>query len=187
LSFAFSLQQLEAERDAAAARVAERPGKVSYQRLGRAHRWLDEPDAARDAFRAGAEYMKANVLDQGRSDTSAGWLEYGLLLRNAGEPAEAALTRALDKLDEPASVRGAQLRFLLGQPPGPAPDGPLWAQALDAPAEARPAVEEALRREQGLPSYTAPGMTLWDLLELSYAAEDLTHEQMLARSGFLVG
>ena len=72
VTFTFTREQLVAERDAAAARVAERPGKVSYQRLGRAHRWLDEADAAREAFRAGAEYMKANVLDQGRSRDRGG-------------------------------------------------------------------------------------------------------------------
>ena len=137
--------------------------------------------------------MKANVLDQGRSDTAAGWLEYGLLLHNAGEAADEAFARALDRLDEPASVRRAVLRYLTGQPPGAAPDGPVWEQALgalhrgDGIAAAREAVEDALQRERGLPSYTAPSLTLWDLLEAAYRAQEpeLTHTEMLERSGFL--
>lgn len=187
MTFTFTRAELEAELEDAAARVAERPGKVTYQRLGRAHRWLDDEDAAREAFREGAAYMKANVLDKGRSDTAAGWLEYGLLLRHAGEEdaAREAFERALGKLDEPASVRGAQLRFLLGQPPGSAPDGPVWEQALNAPEESRAAVEDALRKERALPSYTAPALTLWDLLEETYRADGISHTEMLTRSGFL--
>ena len=52
--------------------------------------------------------------------------------------------------------------------------------------EARGAVIAALRKERGLPSYTAPGMTLWDLLEELYGPE-LTHAEMLERSGLLRG
>ena len=73
---------------------------------------------------------------------------------------------------------------------GPAPDGPLWEQALNAlhsgegRDEAREAVIGALAKERGLPSYTAPSMTLWDLLEELYGPQ-LTHAEMLARSGLL--
>lgn len=191
--------QLEAERDAAAERVQERPGKVSYQRLGRALRWLDEEDAAREAFRDGATYMKTNVLDQGRSDNAAGWAEYGHLLRNAGDldAAREAYQRALERLDDEASVRGAQLRYLLGQDPGAADDG-VHGRALLALAshqgieQARKEIVAELREEGGLPSYTAPNMTLWDLLEETFRVEsELTgepvpdHATMLARAGLL--
>jgi tetratricopeptide (TPR) repeat protein len=187
LTFTFTRAELEAEREEAAARVAERPGKVSYQRLGRAHRWLDDEDAAREAFREGAAYMKANVLEKGRSQNAAGWLEYGLLLRAAGD-AEARewFTRALEA-EGADSVRRAQLRYLLGQPPGSAPDGPVWEQALNAPEQSRAAVEDALRKERALPSYTAPALTLWDLLEETYRADGISHAEMLTRSGFLTG
>jgi tetratricopeptide (TPR) repeat protein len=193
--FSFSRSELESERDAAAARVAERPGKVSYQRLGRALRWLDDEAAARDAFGKGAEHMQANVFAKGRSQNASGWLEYGLLLRHAGdaESAREWFAKALDDVHDADAVRRAQLRYLLGERPGPVPDAPVWEQALSAltaganVAQARAAVEDAIARERGLPSYTAPSMTLWDLLEATYRAEtpELSHAEMLERSGFL--
>jgi len=200
MAWTFTLAELEADRDVAAAEVADYPNKVDNSRLGRALRWLDDEAAAREAFRGGAVAMKANVLDKGRSDNASGWLEYGLLLRNAGDAkgAEAAFARALDKLEDPDSVRGAELRYLLGRTPGAAPDAPVWEQVLNALAsgqglgEARDAVVRALREERGLPSYTAPTMTLWDLLEETFRVEaDVdgtpvpTHLEMLKRSGFL--
>ena len=192
MSWTFTREQLEADRDVAAREAAEYPNKVDNARLGRALRWLDDEPAARAAFLAGAQAMKANVLDKGRSDTTAGWLEYGLLLRNAGaaDAARAAFERAFAKLDDPRSVRAAQLRYLLGRPPGAAPDGPVWEQGLNALASgdgleaARDAVIAELRRERGLPSYTAPAMTLWDLLEALFGPR-LTHAEMLERAGFL--
>jgi tetratricopeptide (TPR) repeat protein len=199
VSWTFTRAELEAERDYAAARVEERPGKVSCARLGRAHRWLDEEAAALEAFRTGAICMKTQVLDLGRSDNASGWLEYGLLLRNAGdvEAASGAFARALEKLADALTVRGAELRYLLGLLPGAAPDGPVWEQGLNALATregieaAREAIVATLRREQGLPSYTAPAMTLWDLLEETFRVEaDVSgapvpdHRAMLERAGF---
>ena len=194
MTFTFTRADLEAERDTAAAQAEERPGKAKLQRLGRAHRWLDDEDGARAAFRAGAEYMQANVFAKGRSENATGWLEYGLLLRGAGELDAAAeyFARALDVVDEADTVRRAQLRYLLDQPPGPIPDAPVWEQGLNALASgadveaARATVEYALSVERGLPSYTAPTMTLWDLLEATYPPE-LSHTEMLRRSGFLAG
>lgn len=195
MAWTFTLAELEADRDAAAAEVADYPNKVDNARLGRALRWLDDEAGAREAFRGGARAMKANVLDKGRSDNAAGWLEYGLLLRNAGDAqgAAEAFTRALDKLEDPNSVRGAELRYLLGRTPGAAPGAPVWEQGLNALAsgeglaEAREAIVDALRRERGLPSYTAPTMTLWDLLEETYRGEALSHREILERSGLLAG
>jgi hypothetical protein len=196
MAWTFTLAELEADRDAAAAEVADYPNKVDNSRLGRALRWLDDEAGAREAFRGGAVAMKANVLDKGRGDNTSGWLEYGLLLHNAGdaEGAPEAFARALEKLADPNSVRGAELRYLLGRTPGAAPDAPVWELGLNALAsgqglvEAREAVVRALREERGLPSYTAPSMTLWDLLEETFRAEGdraPSHREMLERSGFL--
>jgi hypothetical protein len=193
MAWTFTRAQLEADRDTAAAEAADYPNKVDNQRLGRALRWLDYDDAAvHEAFRGGAAAMKTNVFDKGRSHNAGGWREYGHLLLGAGEEdaAREYFERALAELGDEHSVRAAQLRFLLGQPPGAAPDGSLWEQALNAlhsgegVDEARDAVIAALQKERGLPSYTAPGMTLWDLLEALYGPE-LTHAEMLARSGLL--
>jgi tetratricopeptide (TPR) repeat protein len=195
MAWTFTRAELEADRDTAAAEAADYPNKVDNQRLGRARRWLDEDAAAvHEAFRGGATAMKANVFDKGRSQNAAGWREYGHLLRGAGEEdaAREYFERALEELGDEQSVRAAQLRYLLGKPPGAAPDGPLWEQALNALhsgeglEEAREAVIDELRKERGLPSYTAPGMTLWDLLEELYGPE-LSHAEMLERSGLRSG
>ena len=71
---------------------------------------------------------------KGRSQNAAGWREYGHLLRGAGEEdaAREYFERALTELGDEQSARAAVLRYLLGQPPGTAPDGPLWEQALNA-------------------------------------------------------
>jgi hypothetical protein len=195
MAWTFTRAQLEADRDKAAAEAAGYPNKVDNQQLGRALRWLDENDAAiQEAFRGGAAAMQANVFAKGRSQNAAGWREYGHLLLGAGEDATAReyFERALTELGDEQSARAAELRYLLGKPPGAAPDGPLWEQALNAlyanegVDDAREAVIAALQKERGLPSYTAPGMTLWDLLEALYGPE-LTHAEMLERSGLLSG
>jgi hypothetical protein len=195
MAWTFTRAELEADRETAAAEAAEYPNKVDNQRLGRALRWLDYDEAAvHEAFRGGAAAMKANVFDKGRSQNASGWREYGHLLLGAGEQdaAREYFERALEELGDEQSVRAAQLRQLLGRPPGAAPDGPLWEQALNALHSgegleaAREAVIGELRSERGLPSYTAPGMTLWDLLEALYGPE-LTHAEMLERSGLLSG
>jgi tetratricopeptide (TPR) repeat protein len=195
MGWTFTRAALEADREKAAAEAADYPNKVDNQQLGRALRWLDYDAAAvHEAFRGGAAAMKANVFDKGRSQNAAGWREYGHLLRGAGEDEAAReyFERALSELGDEQSARAAELRHLLGRPPGAAPDGPLWEQALNALHsgegldDAREAVIRALEKERGLPSYTAPGMTLWDLLEALYGPE-LTHAQMLERSGLLSG
>jgi tetratricopeptide (TPR) repeat protein len=195
MAWTFTRAQLEADRDRAAAEAADYPNKVDNQQLGRALRWLDHDEAAvHEAFRGGAAAMQANVFAKGRSQNAAGWREYGHLLRGAGdqEAAREYFERALTELGDEQSARAAELRYLLGQPPGAAPDGPLWEQALNAlhsgegREEALEAVIGALQKERGLPSYTAPGMTLWDLLEALYGPE-LTHAEMLERSGLLSG
>jgi hypothetical protein len=195
MAWTFTRAELEADRDRAAAEAAEYPNKVDNQQLGRALRWLDEDEAAvREAYRGGAEAMQANVFGKGRSQNAAGWREYGHLLRGAGDQdgAREYFARAVEQLGDEPSVRAAELRYLLGKPPGAAPDGPVWEQALNALHsgegldEAREAVIGALQKERGLPSYTAPGMTLWDLLEELYGPE-LTHAEMLERSGLLSG
>jgi tetratricopeptide (TPR) repeat protein len=200
VAWTFTREELEADRDAAAAEVAEYPNKVENARLGRALRWLDDEVGAREAFRGGAIAMKTNVLDRGRLNNAVGWAEYGDLLHNAGDEAAAReqFQRALDELADEQSVRAAKLRYHLGLAPGRAPKGPFWERTLAALAsregldEARDAVVKALRAERALPSYNGSDMTLWDLLEETFRVEaerDGTplpdHATMLARTGLM--
>jgi tetratricopeptide (TPR) repeat protein len=200
MTWTFTHAELEAERDAVAARASERPGKVTYQRLGRALRWLDEEDAARAAFRAGADYMRDNVLAKGRLDNATGWTEYGHLLRNAGDrdAARVEFARALEQRGDEQSEHAAQLRYLLGQAPGSAPDGPFWAEVLNALAAgerlapARDAIVRAIRADRLMPAYNTDELSLWDLLEETFRVEaerDGTpvpdHATMLARTGLI--
>jgi tetratricopeptide (TPR) repeat protein len=179
MAWTFTRAELETARDEAATLAAERPGKVKFQRLGRALRWLDEEAAARRAFQDGATAMKTRVLDRGRGQHASGWAEYGELLRSAGEvdAAREYFERALAELGDEQSVSAAILRYRLGLPPGPAPDGPVWAQALAALAsgsglgEARDAVVRTIRAERLMPLYESNEMTLYDLLEETFRVE----------------
>jgi tetratricopeptide (TPR) repeat protein len=186
--------QLVAERDAANERVQQRPGLASNQRLGRAHRWLDEEDQARRAFAGGAEHFRTRVLAEGRGDSAGAMTEYGHLLRGAGDldAARDAYTRALERLDEHMQPDlGEELRYLLGQDPG---GDDLLKQLARGDAEpARAAVVRALKAERVLPSYTAPRLTLYDLLEETYRVDSERtgrplppHLDMLCDTGLLL-
>src|SRR3954451_12114443 len=115
----FTRSDLTAELEKAMRHLAEsRPGLLNTQRVGRAHLWLDEPEAARRAFAAGAEVFTTQVLPLGRRDNAGGWAEYGHLLRHAGDVdgAHAAYRHALTLLSRFEVWLGDELRYLLGEP-----------------------------------------------------------------------
>ena len=110
--------ELEAGRDEMRALAAERASHHVLEQLARAHRWLDDDEAARRRFRQAAADLEA----RGRGDASSRGRTGGLL-RQAGEE-EAARTwfeRALGSLDVASprdANRVAPLRYLLGDPEG---------------------------------------------------------------------
>jgi hypothetical protein len=188
VSWGFTHADLLAEREAAAADHAQSgPGLSISERLGRAHMWLDEPEPARQAFAAGARHFKTEVLPLGRGDNAGGWTEYGHLLRHAGDidGAHAAYRHALTLLNRFEDWLGDELRFLLGEPLE-SDEGYVAQIARGEMESTRAQIVQDIRDEEVLPSYTAPALTLYDLLEETFGEPRPSHLQMLRRSGLLV-
>ena len=61
-----SYDDLVAAREEAKRDAEQHGGNTAYQRLGRAHLWLDEHDEARRAFQAAADDMRTRVIERGR-------------------------------------------------------------------------------------------------------------------------
>jgi tetratricopeptide (TPR) repeat protein len=188
---------LVAAREEAAAQAVEFGGNTAYQRLGRAHRWLDEDEPARSAFAEAAADLQA-LIERGRGKNASTFQKLGHLLRLAGDAdsARAAFGQALTM--DPQPPREAELRYMLGEDPGPH-DG-FKAQTMralrtgdaSAIAAAREAIVRALRAERSAPDYTASELTLYDLLEETFRVEaELSgapvpdHRAMLERAGLL--
>lgn len=185
MAWSFTYSDLVAARDEAAADAKEFGGNTAYQRLGRAHLWLDEEAQARESFRIAADSMQNQVNDPARAEDSGMWAKYGHLLRRAGdaEGARAAYERALATA---SGDRAAELRYLLGRPP----DGSgKYGRLLDAIASGDPGARDAIVRElrsmRALPDYTAMDLTLYDLLEATFPA-GTSHLEMLRQAGLLV-
>jgi hypothetical protein len=113
-------------------------GNTAYQRLGRAHLWLDELDEARRAFAVAADDVRTRVIERGRGKPST-WNTYGLLLRRAGDEAGAreAFERAGRVDDERRTLT-------------------------------REEIVKLIRAERMPPDATAPALTLYDLLEATF-------------------
>jgi hypothetical protein len=136
----FSHADLVAAREEAERDAEQFGGNTAYQRLGRAHLWLDEHDAARRAFQMAADDVRARVIERGRGKPST-WHTYGLLLRRAGDEAGAR-----EALAQASLVRDER-------------------EALT-----REGIVKAIRAERVKPDYTAPTQTLYDLLEATFPA-----------------
>jgi hypothetical protein len=102
VSWGVNLEDLAAARDALVVEVGGRPGSHAIERLARAHRWLEEEDAARARFREAAAAAEAVLARWGREDPAA-LSRIGSLLLRAGDTDAAApwLERAA------GSARGA--------------------------------------------------------------------------------
>jgi hypothetical protein len=150
----FSHDDLVAAREEAQRDAEQYGGNTAYQRLGRAHLWLDEHDEARRAFQTAAEDMRVRVIEAGRGNPKT-WHKYGLLLRLAGDEA------------------GAREAFAQAGPD---------ADARESLTRER--IVEAIRAERMPPDATAPGRTLYDLLEATVPA-DTSHVEMLQQAGRL--
>jgi hypothetical protein len=184
----FTRADMTAELETATRYLAEaQPGLLNTQRVGRAHLWLDEPEAARRAFAAGAEVFTTHVLPLGRGDNAGGWSEYGHLLRHAGdtEGAHTAYRRALTLLNRFEDWLGDELRYLLGEPLE-SDDGYIAQIARGEKAATRDQIVRDIRKQRVLPSYTAPALTLYDLLEETFDDPRPSHQEMLRRAGLLV-
>ena len=125
--------------------------------------------------RAGAALSKrVHVIETGRATHGSTWASYGHLLRLAGDEAgaRAAYARALDMLDERHGRRAIfDIRYLLGERLPRGEDG-FFERTLRALAagdfEVREAVVLTIRASQVLPDYTAPDLTLYDVLEETF-------------------
>ncbi|HET6549050.1 MAG TPA: hypothetical protein VFG79_11365, partial [Solirubrobacter sp.] len=177
---------------------------LAYEKLARALRWLDDDgEEARRRFAEAAADLKAAAIDTGRGEQATTWAQYGHLLRNAGDQDgartayEHALALADERLDGYVVM---ELRYLLGRDPGRGPEGvirqtlhALSARDLDAIRAARAALVTGIRGERAdSPAETGPGLTLFDLLELTFVVEaELAgapppdHRAMLERAGLL--
>ncbi len=154
MPYALSHDDLVAAREEAKRDVEQYGGNTAYQRLGRAHLWLDEDDEARRAFQAAADDMRERVIERGRGNPKT-WHKYGLLLARAGDEAGAreAFKEAGPVADERESLAREEIVKLIG-------------------AERMP------------PDATAPGRTLYDLLEATFPA-GTSHVQILREAGLL--
>ena len=178
----FSYDDLVTAREEAKRDAEEYSGNTAYQRLGRAHLWLDEPEEARRWFRAAADDIEERVFGRGRGDHLSTWRNYGHLLRHAGDEAgaRAAFERAASMGDDP------ELHYLLGGDPG---DGDARSRTLRRLAAgdreaAREEIVKWIRAERWTPDGTAHSLTLFDLLEETFPDEP-SHLEMLRRSGLL--
>jgi hypothetical protein len=149
-----SHDDLVAALDEARRGVEQHGGNTAYQRLGRAHLWLDQHDEARRAFQAAADDMRERVIERGRGNPKT-WHKYGLLLRLAGD--EAGASEAFAQAGPNADARESLTR-----------EG----------------IVEAIRAERMPPDATAPGRTLYDLLEATFP-EGTSHLEMLQQAGLL--
>jgi hypothetical protein len=151
----FDRATLQGELAYARERLQDRSGWKAYERLARAHLWLDQPEEARRWFaRALADYRDAGVLERfghaGRFAES-----YGVLLRGAGE------------LDA-ARVAFARSGTVVAE---------IWTR--------RDWLVGYIRSLRWLPSHTGAGQTPYDRLEETFAGSGLTHLEMLAHAGLL--
>jgi hypothetical protein len=135
-----SYDDLVAAREQAKRDAEQFGGNTAYQRLGRAHLWLDEHDEARRAFQAAADDVRARVIERGRGKPSV-WHKYGLLLSRAGDEA------------------GAREAFKEA--------GPL---ADERESLTREDVVKLIRAERMPPDATFSERTLYDLLEATFPA-----------------
>ena len=152
MPWTLSHDDLVAAREEARREAERYGGNTAYQRLGRAHLWLDEHDEARRAFRAAAEDMRVRVIEAGRGNPKT-WHKYALLLRRAGDETAAreAFAQAGPEADE---------------------------------TRTREDLIKAIRAERMPPDATAPGRTLYDLLEATFP-EGTSHLEMLKQAGLL--
>jgi hypothetical protein len=183
----FTHEDLVAELGTAARHHAESgPGMSISERLGRAHLWLDELEPARTAFAAGATFFKTEMLPRGRGDHAGGWGEYGHLLRLSGdvEAAHAAYRHALTLLTRFDDDLADELRFLLGEPLED-DEGYLAQIARGETESTRKQIVKDIRAQRLMPSSTAPALTAYDLLELTFAEPRPPHAEMLRAAGLL--
>ena len=186
MAWGLTREDLVAARDAAARQLAEDPHPRTEEQLARAHRWLDEDEAARRLFRAAATHTGARARERGREPR---WFEYGFALRLAGD-AEAALAAfARAPSDEP------EVQYLLGGKPAGKDFWPRTLRALaNGDVSCRDEIVALVRAGRGDPSSNPYGFTLWDLLEESFRVEAERsgtpvpdHRTMLERAGLLLG
>jgi hypothetical protein len=136
----FSYDDLVAAREEAKRDAEQHGGNTAYQRLGRAHLWLDEHDEARRAFQAAAEDVRTRVIERGRGKPAV-WHKYGLLLWRAGDQA------------------GAREAF---KEAGPVAD--------ERETLARDEIVKLIRAERMPPDAARSERTLYDLLEATFPA-----------------
>jgi hypothetical protein len=182
----FSLEDLEREREALEAEPGLRGHRLEC--LGRARRWLDEPDG-------GAFAEAARALEAHPHPTAGTWGAAGGLWRLAGDEQAARRCHEQALALTGDAAHAALLRWLLGERDVAIPlDWPLSrAVAALARGDAEGAVERLadLLRDEGVPPWQASGgssLHPWDWLELACEAEHggpLPHVAMLERAGVL--
>jgi hypothetical protein len=114
VAWTFNHSELEADRTAAVADVDRRRSVFTLEMLGRTQRWLDEPEAARESFRAAVADLQSQLRE--REPWSTDLTMIGGLSRLAGDDAESRtyLQRALPVLGEDIAPHlGAQVRYVL--------------------------------------------------------------------------
>ncbi len=141
MAWTLSYDGLVAAREQAQRDAEEFGGNTAYQRLGRAHLWLDEREESRRAFQTAADDVRTRVIERGRGKPST-WHMYGLLLRRAGD--EAAARAAFEQAGTVADERERLTRE---------------------------EIVEIIRAERSTPDVTAGRRTLFDLLEATFPDE----------------
>jgi len=198
---------LQRSRDEALRDAADEPGWDTYERAGRAERWLDSPDSER-WFRRAADFIDRKIERKGRGDAEFRAHAGGLLMLAADAGAARPwLKKALKEVrrdDEPDVAEHAALLYLLGlddellellaDHPGEEPLLEALATARSSgdagsiPA-AREQLVEVIRGARDLPGASSGEIpwNTWDWLEETFAVQGrtLSHEQILGETGLV--
>lgn len=212
MSWGVDRATLEEGREEKLEEVARERSHHALEGLGRAHRWLDDLEAAVDCFREAAQDVERRIESRGRGDADSRG-RIGSLLRLAGDHAASAqwFTRALEGTREDEVTHVAAYCYLLEDPESAlaavARAQERWPlEIVEALARAR--VEQApelavaarehtvlsIRAERTPPYHESgsPHLSLFDWLEETFAVEALLrgeavpdHATMLGRAELL--